>query len=410
MTAKQKIEIRLSEVRTRLNEISGLEGDALSEEIRAESSTLQTEYTDLETRHRAAIVADPATETRGTVMDSETRERIELRSKSSVMSYVRAAVEMRSVRDAEADYNAALGMGSDQFPLEMLAPEVRQTSDVDTMANQGTWLDRLFDRTAAEHIGVTFSSVGPGVASFPVTSAGATAEQQAKSEAASAATWTISVAEMKPKRNAVHAIFSIEDSQRLGPALEDALQRDLRSALVEGIDKAIFRGDAGPSGTDADIVGFETATISESTLTQANKVKGDKILEKLAAFVDGKHANAPGDIRIVASVGSNVLWMTNLQAATVDNMTVAQFLMASGISWTTRGAIDTNTANGDFAAYVGLSQGIEGAAQAAVWESASLIRDPYSGASKGEVGITMSSLWDFKIPRGSNFKRLKYVT
>ena len=54
-----KIELRLSEVRSRLNEISGLEGDALTDEVRAESGTLQIEYADLETRHRAAIVADP---------------------------------------------------------------------------------------------------------------------------------------------------------------------------------------------------------------------------------------------------------------------------------------------------------------------------------------------------------------
>ena len=102
--------------------------------------------------------------------------------------------------------------------------------------------------------------------------------------------------------------------------------------------------------------------------------------------------------------------MTKLQAATVDNMTVAQFLRASGISWTTRGNIDTDTSNGDFGAYLGLSQGIAGAAQAAVWESASMIRDPYSGSTKGEVGIVLNTLWDFAIPRVSNFKRLKYVS
>ena len=59
MTAKQKIELRLSQVRERLNEISGLEGDAFTDEIRTEAGTLQTEYGDLEVRHRAAIVAEP---------------------------------------------------------------------------------------------------------------------------------------------------------------------------------------------------------------------------------------------------------------------------------------------------------------------------------------------------------------
>ena len=425
MTAKQKIEVKKGEketreraIKKRINEILGLDESATTAEIRTERDSLMTEsravsdaIDELETQRKAAILAAPETETRGTVMDSETRERVELRSKSSVVNYLRAAVEMRSVKDAEADYNASLGMGSDQFPLEMLAPpEVRQTTDTDTMANQGSWLDRLFEATAAGHIGVTFNSVGPGVASFPVTTAGATAEQQAKSEAASAAAWTVSVSELKPKRNAVHAIFSIEDAARIGPGLEDALQRDLRMALVEGIDRAIFKGDSTPTGTDADIVGFQSAGISENTLTQANKIKGDKILELLAAYINGKHAVSPEDLRIVASVGTNVLWLTKLQAAAVDNMTIAQFLSASGISWTTRGAIDTATSNGDFGAYIGLGVGIEGAAVAAVWENASLVRDPYSGASKGEVGLVLNTLWDFAIPRTSNFKRLKYVT
>ena len=58
MTNLQKITLRLSEVRTRLNEISVLEGEALTAEITAESDTLQTEYKELETRNRAAIVAE----------------------------------------------------------------------------------------------------------------------------------------------------------------------------------------------------------------------------------------------------------------------------------------------------------------------------------------------------------------
>ena len=169
---------------------------------------------------------------------------------------------MRSVKDAEADYNAALSMGVDQFPLEMLAPEERANTGTDTKTNQGSWLDRLFSAAAAQFIGVTFNSVGPGVASFPVTTAGASASQQAKSEAATAANWTVGVTELKPKRNAVHAIFSIEDAQRIGPGLEDALQRDLRMALVEGIDRAIFKGDSGPSGTGSDIVGFQTRVLA----------------------------------------------------------------------------------------------------------------------------------------------------
>ena len=58
MTARQKLEVRASEIRQRLNEVAGLEGDGLTDEIRTESDGLQTEYRDVETRLRAAIVAE----------------------------------------------------------------------------------------------------------------------------------------------------------------------------------------------------------------------------------------------------------------------------------------------------------------------------------------------------------------
>ena len=45
MTNLQKITLRLSEVRSRLNEISGIEGDALTEEVRNEAEALQGENT-----------------------------------------------------------------------------------------------------------------------------------------------------------------------------------------------------------------------------------------------------------------------------------------------------------------------------------------------------------------------------
>ena len=411
MKRSDSLDLDVRKFKTRLNILSGQ--DTLTDVETTECGELEGKLQVAETQFRAAKNSEGSEARAAEELDgesSEGREVVELRAKSSVASYVNAAVEMRALNGPEAEYNAALKMGMDRFPLALLAPEKRQTTDTDVSTNQNTWLDRLFDGTAAQRLGVTFSSVGPGVASFPVTTAGSTAKQYAKSAAAGAASWSIGVTEMKPKRNAVHAIFSVEDVQRIGPGLESALRRDLSSALVEGIDRTIFKGDSSPGGTGADIVGLQTAGISEFTLTQSNKPKGDKILEELAAFIDGKHAVSPADLRIVASVGTNVLWMTKLQAATVDNMTVAQFLRASGISWTTRGGIDTNTSNGDFGAYLGLSQGIAGAAQAAVWESASMIRDPYSGASKGEVGVVLNTLWDFAIPRTSNFKRLKYVS
>ena len=69
-----------------------------------------------------------------------------------------------------------------------------------------------------------------------------------------------------------------------------------------------------------------------------------------------------------ASVGSNQLWGGRVHAATVSNQTVASSSFGrTALDWTVRGGIDTNTANGDFGAYIGLGRGIDGAGIAAVW-------------------------------------------
>ena len=44
------------------------------------------------------------------------------------------------------------------------------------------------------------------------------------------------------------------------PGLESALTRDIRASLMDSVDKAVFSGDAGASGTDADITGLQTGT------------------------------------------------------------------------------------------------------------------------------------------------------
>ena len=80
------------------------------------------------------------------------------------------------------------------------------------------------------------------------------------------------------------------------------------------------------------------------------------------------------------------------------------------MTWQTRGGIETNTANGNFGAFVGLNRGMDGSAIAAVWNAGQLIRDPYSSATSGQVQLTLNYLWNLAFPRPANFKRLKFVS
>ena len=418
MNNKQKIEFRLSKVKSRLNEISGLSGTSFTTEIKSEGEALETEFTDLEKRLQMAILAepDPGEKTDNNGLDAEARERSKLRARVNLTGYIEAAAEKRSVDGAELEFNQAMKIGAHRFPLEILAPapteiEHRATTDVDIATKPRRWLDRLFSVSAASRVGVTFESVGAGQKSYPITKTGATGAQRGRTQAAAVAPWTIGVEELQPTRNGVHAVFSREDDLR-NPGLEDALVRDLRMALMDAVDLAVFEGDSGANEDVADITGLQTASdVDEQTITQANKVKGSNVLAAFAALIDGKHATMGSDLRVVLSVGAQRLWMSTLAntGASVDT-TIAEFLRRAGIEMSSRGGIDTDTGNGKFGAFIGRGRGLEGAGVAAVWSDGMLIVDPYSSAKTGEIQLSMNTFWNFGLPRPSNFARLKFVT
>ena len=396
------------------------EGTTPEEDLLNGCDSLAKEIRSLETQYRAAVVEEDEKEKEvenqnDDDLSSEDREIRTLEGKAKFSDYVSAALEMRSVRDGAAlELNEELGIGANQFPMQKLAPSIaelerRATTDSDTVMVPRSWVDRLFYGSAAARLGITFESVPSGVASFPVTNGGGSSGQRAKGQAASASAWTIGVTELKPTRNAIYGVFSVEDVARI-PSLEDAILRDLRAATVAKMDLSIFNGDSGATGTDADVTGLKTAEIGEVSLTQANKVKADKVLETFVELVDGLHAESLADLAVVASVGANAEWMTTVHNSTVDNETIAQFLRASGMAWSVRGEIDSTTTNGKFGAYVSLGRGLQGAAVVPVWSQGEMVRDPYSGAAKGEVGVTLSTLWNFGLPRPANYKRLKFVT
>ena len=426
MTLAQKklreLRERQSKERGRMAELAV--ADELTDETRAELDTIETGTPDLERQLRAATVAVEAEEAEqraaGAAGDTpagnaEGRERAELRAKVKLSGYVSAAIEQRSAAGAEAEYNAAVGIAGNRFPLELLAPPERRAEDrastaAETATMPRTWLDRLFAGTAAEAVGVTMESVPVGASSHPVTTAGSTAAQRGKSQVAADTAWTIGVTELKPKRNAVRLLFNIEDAARI-PGLESALTRDLRMALTEGVDRAIFLGDDTANPNAGDIVGLTTAAgLVEKTITQASKIKGSNVLQVFAELIDGKAAMMPGDLKAVLSVGANTLWSHTLAntGASVDT-TIAEFLRRFGLNWLTRGEIETATAADDFGAFVGLGRGLDGSGVAAVWEAGELIRDPYSGAAKGEIALTLCYLWDFGLPRASNFARVTFA-
>ena len=413
MTRLQKLQLRQSEVKVDLLKFLDTPEAERTDTYNDDVGKLTREVRSLETDVGAAIAAgDDKVEEVATKDTSEGKEYRELRSSVDFGEYVSAAMGGHGVTGgAELELNQHLKIQDGYFPMELLGGklETRAIIPGEAQTSQATWLDRVFSGTAAANIGISFRPVAPGVAAYPITSAGGAPQQRGRTQAAAARTYTVKVTEIRPARRSVHGVYSVEDDSRL-PGLGAAIERDMRMAMVESVDLAVFNGDANANEDTADIVGMQTAAITEATLSQTNKVKADETLKFFLAYVDGQYAASLSDVRIVTSVGANVLWYGSIHNSAADNQSIAQFLMASGLSWTARGGIDAATSNGKFGAYVGLARGVDGAGIAAVWEQGQLIRDIYTGATKGEVGLTLNYLWQLGFPRTDSFKRLKYVT
>ena len=258
------------------------------------------------------------------------------------------------------------------------------------------------------HLGIQMEAVESGSASFPSTTAGGTPAQRGREESAAVAGWTIAATTFDPTRMSVYFEFANEDAFRV-PGLEDALVRDMRASLRERMDYVVFKGDAGANENTADIAGLDTIGITETEIAQADKVKGPETLSVFANMIDGKYAEGLSDLNVVTAVGATRLWLSTVINSAAENQTLAQFLMASGLSWKARGGIEVNTAADDFAAFVSLQRGIMGAGLCPVWQGAELIRDKWSGAKAGQVQLTLHSYWNFGLIRTANFRRVAFA-
>ena len=418
MTIRQKLEIEQSEKRQRINAFLGQA--ELSDDERGELETLTKRMQEIEVEMRAAIVAEDDAEKRARDQfgdDPEDREKREIRSRVSLGNYLASAQENRSADGAEHEYAQACGCRPGRFPLHLIVPSVerRSTTDVSAQATQQTWIDRLFAESMAMAMGVTFKSVMPGVASVPVTTAGTSGGQIERGEAKPDAPWTVSVVEMRPKRNTVKANYSMEDDYRI-PGLEPSIRRDMQMEISESVDRIVFLGGVSQgSASTADITGLNSATgVIEKELTQAEKIQADEVLKIFVELIDGKHATMIDDLSVILTVGANTLWKGSVLEVTSETAsvfkTLGMFLKENGLSWRVRGDLETNTANGDWGAFIGRKRNIEGAACVAIWDEAQFVRSEFEGASKGEVNLSLHSFWDFATPRASNFARLKFVT
>ena len=301
MTNAQKIRLRLSQVRQRLNEVAGLEGDAFTDEIRAEAGTLQGEYKDLETRHQAAIVAEGEGETRANVddLDAEARERLALRSQVSLTAYLRAALSGRQVDGPEAELRSVAGIG-DGIPLELWDTPTEHRVDAATGApgTVGVNLDRIrpavFAASIAPRLGIEMPRVPSGTYASATVTTSLTAAAKAAGGAAEAGAAAFTVTSATPKRISARLGIRVEDVAAVGQAnFEAVLRENLSLVLSDALDTQAITGD----GQAPNLTGILQRLTDPTDPTAVSDF--DAFLGTFAGGVDGLWAATTKDVGIV---------------------------------------------------------------------------------------------------------------
>ena len=409
MLTSQKLELRRSEVRQRLSELSVI--DELTDETRSETDKLTGEWRDLETRHRAAIVAEGEDEaSRAETFEATDGEYRELRSRANLGAYLGAASAGSGITPGspEDELNAALEVrssgGGVPIPWSMLEAgrgpeEARETrAFTETSASDGSnlqrpILQRLFGPGLMDALGVRMDSVPVGRSEWPLLT-GAVAPAQADEGAAAAAApaATFSHASLKPKRLTGRYEYSHEIAASV-PGLEQALRRDLADAVKSAMSNLIINGVAPTNSNPQHVEGFVSRLTAEDLATGEATANDYGRLHALA--VDGIHAGT--ETEVMSVIGD-------------ETYRHAAGLYIAGSGEAGSGLLSRRSGGCMASTYIANAAGMKqnailhamgpnggglmrGDSVAAVWPTLEIVRDIYSQASQGVV-LTWITLWD----------------
>lgn len=433
MTTGQKLAIRLSEIRQRLNEIAGLEGDAVTDEIRAEADKLTAEYQAKETQHRAALVAeaDEQRTAEGEFGDGEPAEVRALLSRVNIGDYLIPAKGGIGLAGPAAELNAAYELpvsgpsGGIIIPWRMLecpehraAPAVRRdpegrafttTAALDGGTMQRPILQRLFGMDIMGALGVRIDTVPAGMTEWPLLTGGVAPDMKAEGTAADdavAAAFTTQT--LKPKRLTGKYEFTHEQAAQVAD-IEQALRRDLGDAVKAKMCDLILNGDEGTNAHEPN--GFYQKVAAQNPVPTEESEYED-YASAHAQGVDGIHASRESEVSLVLGVASYRHAARTYQTGSGEAGTEAmikrggRFMASSFIP-----AATGNVQNGNILHAAGSTGGgasLRGDSIAAMWPSLEVIRDIYSQASQGVV-LTWVSLWDAETAfRAAAYSRISF--
>ena len=434
MTTAQKLAIRISEIRQRLNEIAGLDDAGMTDEIRAEADKLTGEFRNSETQHRAAIIAEGAEAGAAAGEfgngDGEPAEVRALLDRVRIGDYLAPAAAGAGLAGVPGEIATALKVsaagasGGVAVPWAVLGRglvEQRATAEgrafTTTANNDGSVmqrpiLQRLFGPGIMDSLGVRMDTVPAGRSEWPLISAGVAPGQVVEGTAAgAAAAATFSYANLRPKRLTGRYEFTHEIAASVGD-VEQALRRDISDAIAAAMSNAIINGaavDPNDAATAANVEGF-ISKLAAPTTPGAEAAFAD-YAGSHAALVDGLHASRESEVSSVIGNQSYHHAASVYQTGSGESGSEALERRSMGcMSSSYIPAAVSNVQDGNIYHAAGPNGGgvMRGDSVAAMWPTLEIVRDIYSQASQGVV-LTWVSLWDAEVAfRAAAYSRVAF--
>ena len=328
--------------------------------------------------------------------DGETRERLELRGKTGLADYLRAAAGGTAVTGAAAEYAESLGIPTmGHLPMALFGrttttnphvhfPTVETRAITAAPAVDGPLqplVPYVFERSAAASLGIMMPSVPSGQVQIPKITTAPPSDTLAKDGSAPATAAAVSLVNQAPVRIAGSFEVRVEDLAVM-PSLETALGESLQGSLSNELDEQTF------NGTATELNGLFTQAADESVAGAVETYTTG--IGRFAALVDGKHALTLADVRAVIGSKTFALYAGLFANSNKGDMSLFDYLTQAlgsirvsdrvpGVSSSAQRCICVLTASAEMP-------------KIHVWDAMQVIRDPYSGAGAGKVTITATAL------------------
>ena len=364
---------------------------------------LTTEYRDVETQHRAAIVAEDA-ETRAAAGqfgdDAKLRE---LESRASLGSIFDAVVNGRATDGAERELQQHYEIGENQVPLSLIRPPAVETraaveehravtpAPSDVGATQAPIIPAVFPGSVAAFLGVDMPSVAVGDAVYPVLTSRATVGgPHTDSTEVAETTGAFTADVLSPARLQASFTYRRTDAARFR-GMSEALRQNLNDALSDALDAQVIAGANGLLGANVLTANAASAVATFATYRS----------ELVYSRIDGRYASVAGDIRAVMggavyAHAAGVYRGNNADDSALDSL----MRVSGGVRVSAHVPAAANSKQN-----VIVRRGSRRDMVTPVWEGVTLIRDEVTAAKKGEIVLTAIMLFAVKLLRADGFHR-----